>query len=153
MCEDVQGNIYTCSEDDFSIYRFNRASGKLVRIAAGYLNHPAGVVIAKSTAGSGSVTGWSLYVAEYFYLWEIPNVAAPAPTLLDPGAPGIGHSLGYFPPSTGTLRAITRNPSGSGFFVSTAGGTIERMLMTGVRQQVARLGPGAHRRPRRHHHE
>jgi hypothetical protein len=142
LVEDVEGNIYTCSEDDFSVYKYNRKTSKVSRIGAGYLYHPAGLAIAKSTAGSGSTTGWSLYVAEYVFLWEIPSVPAPAGTLLDKGAPPAGKSLGYFPPASGTLRTLVGDPAGGGFYVSTSGATIERMSMTGVRSVVASSAQG-----------
>jgi streptogramin lyase len=137
---DVEGNIYTCSEDDFSVHRFNRNTGKLVRIASGYLNHPSGVAIAKSTPTSGSTTGWSLFVSEYNYIWEIPGVAAPMPQLLDRGAPGTGRVVGYFAPSSGVPREIVNDPAGGGFYVSFSSSVVERMSTTGVRTPVA--GPG-----------
>lgn len=136
MVEDIEGNIYTVSEDDFSLYKYLRATGEIVRIGSGYLNHPAGVAIARSTATSGSTTGWSLYVAEYNYLWEIPSVPAPVNRNLDRNAPPVGRPLGYFNPNSGTLRAMVADPAGNGFLVSTSTGTIEHLSMSGVQTRV-----------------
>ncbi|MFN0206807.1 MAG: hypothetical protein ACKVS6_10920 [Planctomycetota bacterium] len=139
---DVEGNIYTCSEDDFSVHRFNRNNGKLVRIASGYLNHPAGLAIAKSTLASGSTTGWSLFVAEYNYFWEIPSVAAPMPQIADATAPPIGRTVGYFPPSSNLPREMVASPSGTGFYISMSNGTVEYMSLAGARSVIAGAGQG-----------
>lgn len=139
LVEDCLGNVYTCSEDDFSVHRFNRYTGKLVRIGSGYVNRPAGVAIARSTPGSGSTTGWSLYVAEYFYLWEIPSVAAPAPkNWIDTNSPGVGRGYGYLPSSGGTPRAIVADPTGNGLLVSTSNSRLYRVNgSAGAAAQVA----------------
>lgn len=142
LCEDAEGNIYTCSEDDWSVYRYHRSTGKLARIASGYLNRPAGLAIARSTAGSGSTTDWSLYVCEYNLLWEIPSVPAPASTLLDAAAPPVGRLVGSFPPGSATLRAMVADPQGGGFYVTTSNGTIERMTLAGSRSVVAGAAQG-----------
>lgn len=134
---DVEGNIYTCSEDDFSLYKFNRSTGKLVRIGSGYLNHPSGVAIARSTASSGSTTGWSLYVSEYNYIYEIPSVAAPAARLVDTAAPPVGKVVCSIPPSSGVARSMVADPTGNGLYISTMAGTLEHIATNGTRVIVA----------------
>jgi len=81
LCVDVEGTIYALSEDDWSLVRYHADLDGCERIGSGYLGHPSGLAIAPSTAAAGSSTGWSLYVAEYTNLYEIPSVPAPAPTL------------------------------------------------------------------------
>jgi hypothetical protein len=83
ICVDANGNVYTVSEDDWSLVRYEAAQLGFVRIGSGYLNHPSGLAIAPSTASSGSTTGWSLYISEFDNLWERPSVPPPAPTLVD----------------------------------------------------------------------
>ncbi len=75
---DVEGNIYTCSEDDWRVIKYDPAKQRYSTIGSSYVNHPSGVAIARSRAGSGSTTGWSLYVSEFDYLWELPSVPPPA---------------------------------------------------------------------------
>lgn len=140
--EDIEGNIYTCSEDDFSVHRFNRYTGKLVRIASGFLNHPSGVAIARSTPASGSTTGWSLYITEYNYIYEIASVPAPVARVVDPQAPGVGHVVAELNGSTGLPRSIVSDPTGNGFYVSTIGTLIEHYTMSGVRTVVANSSKG-----------
>ncbi len=69
--------------DDWSLIRYDPAADAFVRFGAGYLNRPSGLAIAPSTSGSGSTTGWSLYVSEFDFLWQKPSVPAPAETLVD----------------------------------------------------------------------
>jgi len=83
LCVDVNGSVYTVSEDDWSLVRYSASREGFVRIGSGYLNHPSGLAIAPSTPGVQSATGWSLYVAEFDHLWERPGVPAPASTLVD----------------------------------------------------------------------
>jgi len=94
---DVEGNVYTCSEDDWRVVKWSPTRQRHSIVGAGYLNHPSGLAIARSRPGSGSTTGWSLYVAEFDYLWEIPSV--PPPALSTVGC-------------TGTATATPRNGSG-----------------------------------------
>lgn len=127
---DVEGQVYTCSEDDFSVHRYDLATGKLVRIASGYTKHPSGLTIARSTPGSGSTTGWSLYVSEFINLWEIPSVPAPAPTIADPGAPPVGRLVGWLPASSGKARDLLPDPggpAGDGLIVSTSEARLEHV--------------------------
>jgi hypothetical protein len=83
ICVDAAGNVYTLSEDDWSLVRYHDLLGGFERIGSGYLNRPSGLAIAPSTSGSGSTTGWSLYVSEFDFLWEKPSVPPPASTLVD----------------------------------------------------------------------
>jgi hypothetical protein len=83
ICVDANGNVYTVSEDDWALVRYEPGQQGYVRIGSGYLNHPSGLAIAPSTANSGSVTGWSLYISEFDNLWEKPSVPPPAATLVD----------------------------------------------------------------------
>lgn len=117
---DVEGNIYVTSEDDFSLYRFNRETGKKVRIGSGYINHPTGVAIARSTIAS--TTGWSLFVAEWNYLWEIADVPAPASRKLDFGAPPTGRVVASLHPDSGLPRALASDPLSGGLLVTTTEG-------------------------------
>jgi hypothetical protein len=91
------------------------------RIGSGYLNHPSGLAIAPSTAGSGSTTGWSLYVAEWNSLWEKPSVPAPASTLVDAT---MGLSAGSGPASSGP-RTVRPGPTPAGGLPPRSGGTRE----------------------------
>src|SRR4030095_7518433 len=106
------------------------------------LNRPSGLVIARSTPASGSTTGWSLYVSEFTKLWEIPNMAAPAPRMSDTEAPPVGRLVGWMPSTVGTPRALGRDPAGHGVLVSTNAGTIERMAMDGTHTTVAGAAQG-----------
>lgn len=117
---DAYGDLYTCSEDDWSLVRHARASGKLVRIGSGYLNHPAGLAIAASSGQTPSATGWSLYVSEWNFLWEIGGVPAPAPRLVDPLAPPVGRCAGFARPAQGEPRALCASADGSALYVATA---------------------------------
>lgn len=83
ICVDAEGNVYTISEDDWCLVRYDAGLDGLERIGSGYLNHPSGLAIAPSTATSGSTTGWSLYICEFDNLWEKPSYPAPATTLVD----------------------------------------------------------------------
>jgi hypothetical protein len=140
---DCKGQVYTCSEDDWSVVRYVPSKQGRIRVGAGYLNHPSGLAIARSTSSSGSTTGWSLFVSEYDYLWEIASTAAPMPPLVDPDAPGVGSLVGYLSSSVGTPRALVADPAGDGFFVCTSSGTLERMaLSTGTVTTVAGAAQG-----------
>ncbi|MBI3820927.1 MAG: hypothetical protein HY286_19740 [Planctomycetes bacterium] len=130
---DCQGNIYTCSEDDFSVYRFNRTTGQLVRIASGYLYHPSGLAIAKSTPASGSTTGWSLYVSEYTYIYEIPSMPAPMSRIVDVNAPPVGRLVSQIPGTSGLARAMIADPAGNGFYICTSATTLEHYTLGGLR--------------------
>lgn len=119
---DVEGNIYVTSEDDFSLYRFNRGTGKKVRIGSGYINHPTGLAIARSTIAS--TTGWSLFVAEWNFLWEIADVPAPASRKLDFGAPPTGRVVASLHPDSGIPRALAADPLSGGLLVTTSEGRL-----------------------------
>ncbi len=122
---DANGSVYTISEDDWSLVRYDPGADAFARLGSGYLNHPSGLAIAPSTSGSGSTTGWSLYVAEFDNLWEKAGVPAPASTLVDSSL-GLGASVaGTIPPRYGRPRAITAAPGATGrarLLVSTSRG-------------------------------
>lgn len=126
LAGDCYGDLYTCSEDDWSVVRYERASGKQIRIGSSYLNHPAGLAIAPSTGQTPSSTGWSLYVAEWNFLWELGGVPAPAPSLLDPAAPPIGRCAGFASPAAGEPRALCASSDGQRLFLATAGARVLR---------------------------
>lgn len=125
ICVDALGAIYTISEDDWSLIRYDPDQDGFVRFGSGYLNHPSGLAIAPSTAGSGSVTGWSLYVSEFDNLWEKPSVQAPASTLVDSSfALRVGRTLAAAPrPEFGRPRVLAPAPGGSGVLIGTATGS------------------------------
>jgi hypothetical protein len=129
VCVDANGNVYTVSEDDWSLVRYEAAQLGFVRIGSGYLNHPSGLAIAPSTANSGSVTGWSLYISEFDNLWERPSVPPPAPTLVDAtlGLTAGDRTLAGAPhPSHGKPRTLAAAPgvpgrAGATLLLGTAG--------------------------------
>jgi DNA-binding beta-propeller fold protein YncE len=131
VCIDAEGNVYTCSEDDWSVTKWIRASGKTVRIASGYLNHPAGLAIARSSTGASSASGWSLFVLEWNRLWEIAGVPAPAPVLLDRAAPGAGAPFAWLAHGLGTPRALAADPLAGALYVATAASVIARVDLAG----------------------
>ncbi len=137
LVQDVEGNIYTISEDDWSLYRYNRETNKKFRIGSSYLNHPSGLAIARSRTPSNGDTGWSLYVAEYNFLYEIENVPAPAPRILDRAAPPVGRLAGFFPGTTGAVRAAIGRTGTNELLTVTADTRLFRTdLNTGITQQV-----------------
>jgi hypothetical protein len=121
---DVNGDVYVCAEDEFAVHRWERATGKLIRIGSGYLQHPSGLAIARSLPGSGSTTGWSLYVSEFSYLWEIPSVPGPAPHLSDLGSPPVGRFASALHPDDPAPRAIRADPATDGLLMVNAGGEL-----------------------------
>lgn len=142
VVQDVEGNIYECAEDEWTVWRYQRSTGKMFRFGSGYLFRPSGLLIAPSTPSSGSVTGWSLYVLEFTRLWEVPGVPAPAPRVADTSAPPVGRLVGWMPSWVGTPRAMVADPAGNGFFVSTSNGTIERIASNGAATTVANGAQG-----------
>jgi len=126
ICVDADGSIYTVSEDDWSLIRYDPAQDAFERIGSGYLNHPSGLAIAPSTSGSGSTTGWSLYVSEFDNLWEKPSVPAPASTLVDSS---LGLHVARTPavmpePRFGLPRVLAPAPRGAGVLIGTATGSV-----------------------------
>jgi hypothetical protein len=121
ICVDANGSVYTVSEDDWSLVRYDPALDGFVRVGSGYKNHPSGLAIAPSTSGSGSTTGWSLYVSEFDYLWEKPSVQAPASTLVDASLGLVaGRTVAAAPhPGLGKPRSIALLPGG-GVVIATA---------------------------------
>ncbi|MEZ5976825.1 MAG: hypothetical protein R3F34_01215 [Planctomycetota bacterium] len=111
MVMDATGRIYTSAEDEFAVLVWNPATSRTRRIGSGYLGNPGGLAIARSTDALTSPTGWSLYVAQWNRLHEIPGVAPEAPTLLDRDAPGIGKLLSYVRPEWGRPVAFAHDPS------------------------------------------
>jgi hypothetical protein len=126
VCVDANGSIYTISEDDWSLIRYDPAEDAFVRFGSGYLNHPSGLAIAPSTAGSGSTTGWSLYVSEWDFLWEKPSVQPPASVLVDASLGiSVGRSLAGAPnPTYGKPRVLVPGPRGAGGLIGTAAGWV-----------------------------
>jgi hypothetical protein len=125
ICVDANGSIYTVSEDDWSLIRYDPGQDAFVRFGSGYLNHPSGLAIAPSTASSGSVTGWSLYVCEFDNLWEKPSVPPPASVLVDASLGlSVGRTVAVAPhPRLGAPRVLAPAPGG-GILIGTAGGVV-----------------------------
>ena len=128
LCVDANGSVYSLSEDDWSLVRYDPGQDAFVRVGSMYENHPSGLVIAPSTPGSGSTTGWSLYVSEFDFLWEKISVAAPASTYVDSSLglmAGVGRAqTGVFHPQYGQPRAIAAAPFGGGIVASTSQGWV-----------------------------
>ena len=125
ICVDANGSVYTISEDDWSLVRYDPALDGCVRIGSSYVNHPSGLAIAPSTANSGSSTGWSLYIAEFDNLWEKPSVPAPASTLVDSSLGLVGRTLAGAPhPRYGRPSVIVSTPRGVQVWLGTAGGYV-----------------------------
>jgi len=126
LCVDAAGGVYSISEDDWSLVRYAPNQDGFARIGSGYLNHPSGLVIAPSTAGSGSTTGWSLYVSEFDFLYERASVQAPASTSVDASLglmAGLGRALvAGLDPRYGQPRTLAPAPSGAGLLVATSQG-------------------------------
>ena len=138
---DVFGSVYTVSEDDWALVRYDPAAQAFERVGSSYLNHPSGLVIAPSNGASS--TGWSLFVSEFDFLYELVDVHAPAPTRFDPEAPGVGVAVGYLNPGLGEARALLPDPAGGGLLVSTAGSVVARVdLGTGVATVLADSNDG-----------
>ena len=138
LVQDVEGNIYTISEDDWSLYRYDRKTQKKYRIGSSYLNHPSGLAIAKSRNPVGGQTGWSLYVAEFNFLYEIENVPAPAPRILDRAAPPVGPVVGFLPGTAGVARAVAPRVGANELLTTTSDSKLFRTNMaTGATIQVA----------------
>jgi len=123
---DVNGSVYTCSEDDWSVIRYDPGSEGFVRIGSSYLNHPSGVALAKSSPGSNSATGWSLYISEYDFLWERPGFPPPAATRVDSQTSIQGIVAGVSHPGFGRPRDLAHVPS-VGVFLSTSAGALLRL--------------------------
>jgi hypothetical protein len=126
ICVNVEGSVFTVSEDDWSLVRYDPWEEAFLRFGSGYLNHPSGLVIAPSTATSGSTTGWSLYVSEWSFLWEKPSVMAPAPTLVDATLGLIvGRTLAGTPhPKYGRPSVLGPAPAGTGMVLGTESGWV-----------------------------
>jgi hypothetical protein len=126
ICVDASGSVYTVSEDDWSLVRYDPAEDAFLRIGSGYLNHPSGLAIAPSTAASGSTTGWSLYVSEFDKLWEKPSVPPPASTFVN-AALGLTVDrtlVGAPRPAFGKPSVLAPAPRGGGILIGTAGGWV-----------------------------
>jgi len=123
---DVQGNVYTCSEDDWSVVRYDPAADGIVRVGSGYLNHPSGIALARSSPALNSPTGWSLYISEYDFLWERPGFPPPAAAQVDSQASFQGVVVGLSHPKYGQPRDLVHVPS-AGIFVTTSAGNLLRL--------------------------
>ena len=137
---DVEGFVYVVAEDDWSLTRWKPGRGDIERIGSSYLNHPSGIAIAPSVAPS--TTGWSLWVSEYDFLHEIPDVPAPAPDVIDPNAPPVGNLVGYMSPADGAPKDLIPDPAGGGFLLPTANGRLLRMGSDGVVTTLAGAAEG-----------
>ena len=122
---DVNGCIATCSEDDWSVVCWDPAEQAVRRIGSSYEKPLSGVEIAPSTPGSGSTTGWSLYVSDWDAMYEIPSFAGPAPDLIQPTAPRLGELTAAIDPRPGRPRDLAG--TASGLYVSTSRATIARV--------------------------
>jgi hypothetical protein len=129
LCVAADGSVYTISEDDWSLVRYDAALDGLERIGSGFLNRPSGLAIAPSTAGSGSSTGWSLYASEWDHLWEFPHVQAPASTLVN-AALGVGLArtpVAGWHPGLGRPRAIAPGPAPGTLLVADERGVLREL--------------------------
>ena len=135
---DADGSVYTLSEDDWSLVRYDANEDGLVRVGSGYLNRPSGLALAPSTAASGSTTGWSLYVSEFDNLWERASFPPPASTFVDASLGLVfGRSLFAAPdPRHGRPTAIAP-ASGGGVLIATAAGVIHRIDPSGALARFA----------------
>ncbi|MEX1025650.1 MAG: hypothetical protein WD226_11300 [Planctomycetota bacterium] len=135
---DVNGSVYTCSYDDWRVTRWDPATQRYTVVGSGYLRVVTGLAIAGSRNATASSTGFSLYVTDNDQLWEIPDVAPPAPQRVDPDAPGPGALLGWVSGRLGRPRAMIADPAGGALVVSTAASQLVRIdTATGASQQVA----------------
>ena len=128
---DARGDVYVTVEDDFSVLRYDREHQVLVRIAAGYLNRPAGLAIAPAVDPASSATGFSLYVAEWNRIWEVPDAPPPAPAWLDPTAPPAGELLGWVPPELGLPTDLIADPGSDDLLAVTDLGNLVRIPFAG----------------------
>lgn len=129
LCVAADGSVYTISEDDWSLVRYDAALDGLERIGSGFLNRPSGLAIAPSTANSGSTTGWSLYASEWDNLWEFPSSQPPASTLVN-AALGVGLArtpVAGWRPELGRPRAIAPGPLPGTLVVSDADGVLRQL--------------------------
>jgi sugar lactone lactonase YvrE len=136
---DAAGQVYTLSEDDFSVYRYRPQDAGKERLGSGYLNRPAGLAIAPSLPDANSSTGFSLFVTEWNRLWELPGVPPPAPRQLDTAAPPVGPLRGFSHPDWGPPIALAHDSLGRLHAVTEAGHLL-RFDGTGLANLLA--GPG-----------
>ncbi len=121
---DVLGGVTSVSEDDWSVVRYALPKQGFTRIASGYTKPLSGVDIAPSTPGSGSTTGWSLYVSDFDNLWEIPSSFAPASPYVDSSVPLRAAFVASIPPGLGEPRAMLADRDASRLLVSTSAGAL-----------------------------
>ena len=129
LCVAADGSVYTISEDDWSLVRYDAALDGLERIGSGFLNRPSGLAIAPSTANSGSTTGWSLYASEWDNLWEFPDAQPPASTLVN-AALGVGLArtpVAGWHPDLGRPRAIAPGPTPGTLLVADERGLLREL--------------------------
>jgi len=120
---DVDGNIYSVSEDDWSTVRWEPEVESFTRIGSAYERSLSGVEIAPSTPGVGSTTGWSLYVSTIDQLFEIASVPAPAPDLVDSSALFTIGPQATLDSHAGRPRDLLA--TADGLVVSSAGGVLQ----------------------------
>lgn len=133
---DAAGQVYTLSEDDFSVYRYRPEDQGKERLGSGYLNRPAGLAIAPSLPDANSPTGFSLFVTEWNRLWEIPGVPPPAPRQIDTQAPPAGTLRGFSHPDWGKPVALAHDAQGA-LHAMTASGHLIRLDTAGLGTLVA----------------
>ena len=117
LAVDANGSVFALSEDDWSLIRYDPGQDGFVRVGSGY-THPSGLAIAPSRPGSGSTTGWSLYISELDKLYEKIDMAPPASTRVDSSL-GLD-AAGTLHPRYGRPRSIAALPRGAGLLISTS---------------------------------
>jgi sugar lactone lactonase YvrE len=133
---DVNGSIYSCSEDDWSVVRYDPPKNGFTRVGSGYTSFLSGLELSQSTPASGSTTGFSLYVSTFNYLYEIPSVAAPASDMVDRQAPRLGSVVSVLHPQLGRPRDLIA--SGGTLYVATSAARVLAVEPTsGLAREVA----------------
>ena len=138
---DARGDTYVACEDEFSILRHDREHDVKVRVSSGYLNRPAGLALAPASDPAASATGWSLYVAERNFIWEIDDALPPGPGGLDPFAPPAGSLLGWARPEHGNPTDVIRDPASSDLLAVTDAGYLLRYPLGSVEPASVLRGP------------
>jgi hypothetical protein len=138
LAVDANGSIFAISEDDWSLVRYDPDEDGYERVGSGYLNHPSGLAIAPSSPGSGSTTGWSLFISEFDYLWEKIDMAPPASTLVDSSLGLVAGGGRTVHPRYGRPRSLAASRTGDELLISTAKGWVLALdLDTGALAPIA----------------
>ncbi len=138
---DARGDTYVACEDEFSVLRHDREHDVKVRVSSGYLNRPAGLALAPASSPGTSATGWSLYVAERNFIWEVDDALPPGPSGLDPFAPAAGTLLGWTRPEHGSPADVIRDPASSDLLAVTDAGYLLRYSLGSVEPASVLRGP------------